>query len=108
MVLPKHGGSENNSPNFGQFRRPSAFQASRPVTQPEGRLDRNRQPECVKSTRPVALHFRPVFCAVFRRLKNERRACLNSRGFKAVPSAPSAKKFEIHRKRILRIALPHG
>lgn len=30
------------------------------------RLDRNRQPECVKSMGPIALHVRPVVCVVFR------------------------------------------
>jgi len=30
------------------------------------RFDRNRHPECVKSTGPIALHFQPVFCVVFR------------------------------------------
>ena len=30
------------------------------------RLERNQQPECIKSTGPVALHSRPVFCVFFR------------------------------------------
>jgi hypothetical protein len=47
---------EANEPVF-HYRREARIHALR--------LERNQQPECVKSTGPVALHSRPVFCVVF-------------------------------------------
>jgi hypothetical protein len=41
---------------------------SRRLTEPSIRIYWNRQPQCVKSTEPIALHVRPVASVVFRLL----------------------------------------